>query len=105
MVTFLVLPALVAALGDNRKVESATAVRGGPQPGDVFREYVWTNQGGDAGGALRVGGRLDYGEGPIPLPHALDLDHAVRAEIVLEKLLCHDGTRGLAISVNSNACI
>ncbi|TVS20912.1 MAG: hypothetical protein EA424_01575 [Planctomycetaceae bacterium] len=27
-------------------------------------------------------------------------EHAVRAEIVVEKLLCHEGTRGLAISVN-----
>ncbi|MBM4089749.1 MAG: hypothetical protein FJ276_10020, partial [Planctomycetes bacterium] len=75
---------------------------GGPQPGDVFREYLWTNAGGDAGGALRVGGRVGYGGGPVALPHAFDLEHALRAEIVLEKLLCHDGTRGLAISVNSN---
>lgn len=74
----------------------------GPQPGEVFREYLWTNVGGDANGALRVGGRVGYGGGPIALPHAFDLEHALRAEIVLEKLLCHDGTRGLAISVNSN---
>jgi hypothetical protein len=76
---------------------------GGPRPGDVFREYVWTNTRGDAGGALRVGGRVGYGGGPLPLPHRFDLEHATRAEIVLEKLLCHDGTRGLSISVNSNA--
>jgi hypothetical protein len=62
-----------------------------PQPGDVFREYLWTNAGGDAGGALRVGGRVGYGGGPVALPHAFDLEHALRAEIVLEKLLCHDG--------------
>jgi hypothetical protein len=80
----------------------ATACLGEPQPGDVFREYHWTNTAGDAGGALRVGGRLDYGGGPIELPHRFDLDHAIRAEIVLEKLLCHDGTRGLAISVNDH---
>lgn len=76
---------------------------GGPQPGDVFREYLWTHTTGDAGGSLRVGGRLDYGGGPIVLPHELDLEQATRAEIVVEKLLCHDGTRGLSISVNSNA--
>jgi len=76
-----------------------------PVPGDVFREYRWTNEGGDAGGSLRVGGKLDYGGGPISLPHDLDLAHAVRAEIVLEKLLCHDGTRGLAISVNDQPWI
>ncbi len=28
-----------------------------PQPGDVFREYTWWKTDGDAGGALRVGGR------------------------------------------------
>ena len=71
-----------------------------PRPGDVFREYRWTHTTGDAGGALRVGGRVGYGGGPVPLPHRFDLEDAVRAEIVLEKLLCHDGTRGLAISVN-----
>ena len=71
-----------------------------PEPGDVFREYLWTNEGGDAGGALRVGGRVGYGGGPVALPHALDLTHATRAEVLIEKLLCHDGTRGLAISLN-----
>ncbi len=76
-----------------------------PRPGDVFREYGWTNEGGDADGTLRVGGRLDYGGGPIVLPHDLDLVHATRAEVVVEKLLCHDGTRGLAISVNDHPWI
>jgi hypothetical protein len=71
-----------------------------PGPGDVFREYTWMHASGDAGGSLRVGGRLDYGGGPISWPQRFDLDHAVRAEIVIEKLLCHEGTRGLAISVN-----
>ncbi len=80
-----------------------TARVGGPQPGDVFREYTWTYSIGDADGTLRVGGRLDCGGGPIVLPHELDLEHATRAEIVVEKLLCHDGTRGLSVSVNSNA--
>ena len=76
-----------------------------PQPGDVFREYRWTNEGGDAGGSLRVGGRLDYGGGPIELSHDFDLAHASGAEVVIEKLLCHDGTRGLAISVNNHPWI
>lgn len=76
-----------------------------PQPGDVFREYRWTNAGGDAGGALRVGGKVGYGGGPVSLPHRFDLEDATRAEIVLEKLLCHDGTRGLEISVNDHPWI
>jgi hypothetical protein len=85
--------------------QSASAKRRshGPLPGDVFREYLWTHTAGDAGGSLRVGGRLDYGGGPITLPHDLDLNHASRAEVFVEKLLCHDGTRGLSLSVNSNA--
>jgi hypothetical protein len=73
-----------------------------PQPGDLFREYTWMHASGDAGGSLRVGGRLDYGGGPIPWPQTFDLEHAVRAEIVIEKLLCHEGTRGLALSVNDH---
>jgi hypothetical protein len=79
------------------------AARNSPRPGHVFREYLWTHATGDAGGALRVGGRLDYGGGPIVLPHDLDLEHATRAEVIVEKLLCHEGTRGLSISVNGNA--
>ena len=31
-----------------------------PEPGDTFREYVWFNEKGDAGRALRVGGRLGF---------------------------------------------
>lgn len=73
-----------------------------PQPGDVFREYLWTREEGASGGFLRVGGRLGYGGGPMVLPQRLDLEHAIRAEGVVEKLLCHDGTRQLEISVNNN---
>ena len=72
-----------------------------PEPGDVFREYTWFNEKGDAGRALRVGGRLGF-KGDVDLPHPLDLEHAVRAEAVVEKILCHDGTRDLALRVNGN---
>ena len=57
-----------------------------PICGEVFREYRWTNTTGDAGGALRVGGRVGYDGVPIELAQHLDLEHAVRAEIVIEKL-------------------
>ncbi len=81
------------------------------EPGDVFREYTWYNETGDAGQALRVGGKQGqyhpdrgsahgYVNAPIEWPYEFDLHHAVRAEIVFEKILCHDGTRGLAIRVN-----
>jgi hypothetical protein len=77
----------------------------GPVPGDIFREYKWTNSGGDAGGALRVGGQYDYGGHDITVPHSIDLTDAVKAEVNVEKILCHDNTRGLSISVNGNAWI
>jgi hypothetical protein len=99
----------IAAPGVSPPAHRYERVPGGvasePEPGAVFREYLWTNSDGDAGGALRVGGKFDYGGGPILLPHDLDLDQAIRAELLIEKLLCHDGTRGLAASVNGNAWI
>lgn len=78
-----------------------------PLPGDVFREYRWFHHKGDAGQAMRVGGRertiypflkSDVAE----WPHKLDIVHAVKAEIIAEKVLCHDGTTGLAIQVNGS---
>jgi hypothetical protein len=89
----------------------------GPYPGDVFREYTWWNTIGDAGGALRVGGRegtTDWGtkivngywETSWIVPGLdIDLEHATKAEVVVEKILCHDGTTGLGIQVNENAWI
>jgi hypothetical protein len=71
-----------------------------PAPSDVFREYMWYNEGGDAGGSLRVGGRVGYDGGFIALEHDFDLEHATKAEVVIEKIQCHDGTTGLAIQVN-----
>lgn len=84
-----------------------------PMPGDVFREYLWWNEEGDAGGALRVGGKQGeelpdrgwahgYINTAVVLPENFDLEHAIRAEAVIEKILCHDGTHGLAIEVNGN---
>ncbi|OHB66182.1 MAG: hypothetical protein A2Y77_04630 [Planctomycetes bacterium RBG_13_62_9] len=87
-----------------------------PVPGDVFREYMWWNEKGDAGGSLRVGGKQgethpdrgwahDYINAPVVLDHDFDLERAMRAEVVVEKILCHDSTRGLAIAVNGNPWI
>jgi len=87
-----------------------------PVPGDVFREYLWWNETGDAGGSLRVGGKHgeehpdrgwahDYINAPVVLEQEFDLEHAIRAEVVVEKILCHDSTRGLAIEVNGNPWI
>jgi len=73
-----------------------------PQPEDLFREYIWYNKGGDAGEALRVGGRLDYGGDFITLDNFMDLEYAVKAEVMVEKILSHDGTRGLQIQINES---
>jgi len=83
-----------------------------PVPGDVFKEYRWYNESGDCHGALRVGGRLDYqiievvdnylGDGLINPPFNVDLKQAVKAELVVEKMLCHGRTEGLRVSINGN---
>lgn len=84
-----------------------------PAPGDLFKEYRWFNESGDCNGALRVGGNLDYqiqktsidylGEGLISPPFDLDLEHAIRAELLVEKMLCHEGTEGLRVQINQNS--
>jgi hypothetical protein len=84
-----------------------------PAPGDLFREYRWFYEKGDAGQAIRVGGKQGqfhpdrgsehgYINAPMQLPHDLDLVEAVKAEIIVEKILCHDGTTGLAIQINNS---
>ena len=84
-----------------------------PVPGDVFREYRWFHEKGDAGQAIRVGGKKgqyhadrgsahDYINAPFTWPFVIDLVDAVKAEVVLEKVLCHDGTTGLAIQINDS---
>lgn len=91
----------------------AGAVAAQPAGGDVFREYRWFHEEGDAGQAIRVGGRKGevhpdrgsahgYINAPMTWPHDLDLDHAIKAEVVAEKILCHDGTTGLAIQINDS---
>jgi len=84
-----------------------------PVPGDLFREYRWFHEKGDAGQSIRVGGKRGqshpdrgsehgYINAPMKLPHDLDLEGAVKAEVVLEKILCHDGTAGLAVQINDS---
>lgn len=88
-------------------------LRAQPVPGDLFREYRWFHEKGDAGQSIRVGGKQGeshpdrgsehgYINAPMQLPHDLDLEGAVKAEVVLEKILCHDGTTGLAVQINDS---
>ncbi len=90
-----------------------------PQPGDVFREYVWIPEmaEGEAGKFLRVGGRLGYQtnkdhfpvhrhqNGHIPLGKYILLDNAIKAELGLEKICSHEDTKGLRVSINGNPSI
>jgi hypothetical protein len=86
------------------------SVTGQPSPGDLFREYTWYNEVNDCGGALRVGGKIDYrvsenavpyrGNGEIQPEFDVDLHGAVKAELVIEKMLCHAGTVGLRVMIN-----
>ncbi len=88
------------------------SIAGQPSPGDLYKEYTWYNEVADCGGALRVGGRIDYrvtenavpylGQGQIQPAYEVDLKQAVKAELVLEKMLCHGGTEGLRVIVNGH---
>ena len=89
------------------------------QNGKVFREYKWEpSQHIEDEGFLRVGGRLDYISSPdhfknkeilhdgcIRIAEDIDLDKAVRAELILEKLQSHDDTKNLRIQVNQHPWI
>jgi len=86
-----------------------------PQPGDVYREYAWYNDVAECDRALRVGGNLDYRltgnalpkgpKGGIQPAFEVLLDRAVKAELVVEKMLCHGGTEGLRVSINGNEAL
>ena len=97
----------------------STYLSGQPQPGDVFREYIWLPDLAveEGGKFLRVGGRLDYKTNPDHFPterhedghvlfgQYLKLKQAIRAELVVEKLGSHDDTRNLRVSINRNPSI
>lgn len=90
-----------------------------PKPGDLFREYVWIPSmvKSEGGKFLRVGGKLDYKtnfghlpqerqkDGYIPFEQYLELDKAVKAELVLEKVGSHEDTKGLRVSINQQPAI
>lgn len=84
-----------------------------PLPGDLFREYVWKTPDKPGNQVyLRVGGRLDYRVNPDNYPdlvitngtvsfeQTVELTNAIKAEVTIEKMLCHDGTSNLRISLN-----
>ena len=90
-----------------------------PRPGDVFREYIWLPDLAveEGGKFLRVGGRLDYktnndhfpadrhDDGHVLFGQYLKLNHATKAELVVEKLGSHEDTKNLRVSINRNSTI
>ena len=65
-----------------------------PEPGDVFREYRWSNIHGDAGGALRVGGKngmvypergsaFNYINAAVVIENNIDLEQAIMDKLAV----------------------
>ena len=86
-----------------------------PAPGDVFRDYIWTMPNEKTHEPfLRVGGPFDYHkqpekfpkavyhDGEIAFPGSIDMKNAIKAELVIEKMQCHDETKNLKIEFNSS---
>jgi hypothetical protein len=97
----------------------AAQVLAQPKPNDIFREYTWATPAGSNEKFLRVCGDGYYNDqtrkgeelfppgtvkdGWFTLPHDLDLTKATRAEILVERMLCHDGSTGLAMKFNNGS--
>jgi len=65
----------------------------GPEPGDLFREYTWTTE------KFHV---LSLDEKPFDIPGEIDLNDAIKAEIVMEIANQHMGFEDMAIRINGN---
>lgn len=92
----------------------ATFVDAAPQPGDIFREYVY-NTGGEADGFHRITA-LDVSNSGDQNPESFlpndtqtisigDLTDAVRAEVQVELIQGHRGTYGQKITFNGNSYV
>ena len=90
-------------------------LKGQPGPGDLFREYIWLPEMvNEHGKFLRVGGKYHYSDNPshfppdrhqegyITLDSYVNLRHASKAEVMVEKIASHDDTKGLRISWNQH---
>lgn len=78
-----------------------------------IKEFTWTpSMVSDDGKFLRVGGKLDYAINPdhfppsahkdgwITLSKNIDLDQAVSAELIVERVQSHGGTTGLQVCLD-----
>ncbi|WP_166204978.1 FG-GAP repeat domain-containing protein [Pelagihabitans pacificus] len=81
--------------------------------GMLYKEYPWTPiDASDDGKFLRVGGKLDYSlnkdhfpkkkhkNGFIKLGHEVDLNNAIGAEVLVERVQSHEDTKDLSIQFN-----
>ena len=89
-----------------------------PAPGDIYREYIWLpDMVRESEKFLRVGGRLDYQiaeehmpadfheDGFLRWTQEIDLEDAIRAEMVIELVQSHEDTKGLSVEVNEGTSI
>ena len=83
----------------------------GPQPGDIYREYTVTMHSGNDW-RVTDPDAADFHEAsleflPNPVLHFVidDLEHAVRAEVLLDRWGGHTGTSGKRIRVNAHEWI
>jgi len=82
--------------------------------GSIFREYRWHRSSEEQEDFLRVGGNFDYKtydkffpgtahkNGAIILAENVDLNLAIHAELVIERLQSHEDTHGLQIRINGH---
>lgn len=85
-----------------------SALRAEPVPGDVFREYTWTNRGRwqriTAPDAAHKGAK-EFLPNAVNSIELLDLAGATRVEVQLELLQSHYGTIGQAVRLNAGEWI
>ena len=86
----------------------------GPKTGQVFREYTWTTEKMGIGERfLRVGGKLDYRtneqlsrkeqkNGWLILADNIDLENATGAELIIDRVQSHGGTKDLEVQAGNS---
>jgi len=99
---FYILPVFLLVFNFN--------ARGNPEPGDVFKELVWVANGGCAG-AVRIASdacAATYFPGQnsanqnFTFPGTISKDGAIKAEVSIQKVMCHDGTTGFELQMNNS---
>ena len=86
-------------------------------PGETYREYLWVTPAEGDEAFLRVGGRYGYASQPgklpdslqrgdrLRFPQSLDLTGATHATLTFEKVLGHEDSRDLKVSINGHGAL